>query len=621
MSKSELITRLNQLHDVVEVNNIGAVPSQMAAETLRLINPGLLQEMSEAIALDCDSRGRQQLTREDFARAGLTALQNTDVTDAIGIVKDLTARMRVAFRRRFLMYDAPANEPPPSLLENSRTVAMYRSLFDLSARDADGISRSELHRLVQVVLPEYPVDATNVCKAALSDRETDLIGFYEFMMVLQPTTSRRHLSDMLAIARRELADAKDDNFASLASGTDSQSRRLQGSTPDRVASTSLSATAVGQRPATRSADPKGATDRLRQELQGYQMQEAYADQRAQETLSSRATLATVPNVPKPPPPPKAEADEELTRRNLQLQLENEDLKRHNQTLLAELQSCEAQLNNNTRQRGRSASRAGSMAPGSSQQHDDVYDDDALRERHVKQPEEELRQARARLAIASETTELSALLRRSDNAHATVRNYYQDESVLVGKHRYLQEAVRPMLDGVSPMSTIVGQYDLLIVAYQGLYRQAKTKIDSEKAKSTFDPVSAARSIVPTSTPSVARVQRGSPSKTRSSPMRWKDLDREPTADMRGTGTLADPLLTDDERHTLRAKLAAQMRGGARYYDSRASSRSRARSPSASVSYAHPDSHAAGGVRGQMSSQATLSRLQSMTGRANRSRHLE
>jgi hypothetical protein len=599
MSRADLIGRLNQLYDVVEVNNIGAVPLPVAVETIRLINPNITHEQAEVIAADCDSRGKQQLTREDLNRAALTCLQNTDVADAIGLIRDLTTRMRVAFRRRYLMYDAPANSPPPSLLENSKTVAMYRELFDLSSRDSDGMSRRELHRLMHTVLPEYTVDATNAVKAALSDQDTDHIFFYEFMMVVQPCTSRRCLSDMLAIARRELIkESAGEDFESLATGT-----------PAREASRASNAKmALGSRPT------KTATDRLRQELLSYQMHESFADQRAAHTLSSRVALPTVPDIPAPPAAPKVLADEELERENTKLRIDNEDLRRQNATLAAELSNFEQQnrtLVANSTNRGRSQSRA-----NSSVYHLDRSDDADPSDR-VRMLEEELRQARARLAISTETNELCSLLRRGENAHTVVRNFYPDESVFIGKHQYLQDAVKPFMDGVSPICTIIGQYDLIVVGYQALYRQLRAKSDTAKSQSTFDPMEAARSIVPKQPLHATPSRRGSPSKARASPMRWKDLDRAPTADMRGTGTLADPLLTDEERHTLRAKLAAQMRGSARFYANPTAQHCYSQVPS--DSYRH---HAVEtGISRTLTSQEAMHRLQNITGRAVRQRHLD
>jgi hypothetical protein len=598
MSRAELILRLNHLYEVVEVNNIGAVPLQVAAETLRLVNPGLAVVQAEAIALDCDSRGKQQLTKEDFGRAALTCLQNTDVSDAIGLVKDLTARMRVAFRRRFLMYDAPANSPPPTLLENAKAVAMYRELFDIASRDADGMSRPELHRLMHAVLPEYAVDAANACKAALSDQETDLIGFYEFMMVLQPCTSRRCLSDMLIVARRELSNSTDDDFVHVAAGSVSSGPKATPSKP-------------GQRPLVQ----KTATERLRQELQSYQMHETFADQRAQSTMSTRVALASLPHIPPPPAPPKVAADEELERINDTLRLENEDLRRRNALLTAELANAEAQLRQAVQGKSRGRSQSRSIAPGSSHEASNSYDEGDYAAR-IQELEDELRQARARLAIAGETAELVSLLRRGDSAHSVVRHFYQDESVLIGKHHYLQEASNPFLDGVSPICTILGQYDLVVVGYQALYRQLRARCDSEKTKSTFDPVEAARSIVPRGSVHVTPARRGSTSVARSSPMRWKDLDREPTADMRGTGTLADPLLTDEGRHMLRAKLAAQMRGTARHYTPQ-----RHHTPMHASAHWSREIAGAPVVMPTTTTQDTLQRLQSVVGRAQRHRQLD
>jgi hypothetical protein len=582
MSKDDLIQRLHLLYEVVEVNNVGAVPLSVASETLRLVNPGITVDQAEVIAMDADSRGKQLLQRDDFTRAALTCLQNTDVSDAIGLIKDLTVRMRVAFRRRFLMYDAPANSAPPSLLENAKMVAMFRELFDMISRGTEKISRHDMKRLMNCVLPEYSVDAGNACKAALGDGETDHIGFYEFLMVVQPTTVRRCLSDMIVLARREAAE-----FESEFAPAPSRGRSTHG--PSEARADATKGPHVGGH---------NATERLRQELQSYRMQEHFADQRVADAMASKTLLAPVPQIPLPPPTAQVAANEELVTENTKLRLRNEELERMHRTLSAENASL-VKLLNGTRGGDRSVVDAYGQPTGTATDE---------RTQRIAELEDELRQARARLAISGETRELVALLRRGDNPHSVVRNFYPDESVFVGKHQYLREACKTFDDGVSPISTILGQYDLIIVGYQALYRQLRSKYESERAKSTFDSMEAARSIVPRGQVVTPTRRGASPAQTRASPMKWKELDREPTVDMRGTRTLADPLLTDEERHLLRAKLAAQMRGTARHY-----------TPSKSRSNT---SQASGDVMASiLTSQDALHRLQNMTGRAHRHRYLE
>jgi hypothetical protein len=245
-------------------------------------------------------------------------------------------------------------------------------------------------------------------------------------------------------------------------------------------------------------------------------------------------------------------------------------------------------------------------------------------------EEELKQTKARLAIAGEASELSSLLKQGDNVHSVVRNFYPDESVFVGKHQYLRESAKAFDDdGSTSIGTVLGQYDLIVVGYQALYRQLRQKYEATRAKA-FDPMHAAKSIIPSEPVRLVDAQRvAAPSVHRASPMRWKDLDRAPSADMRGTGTLADPLLTDTGRIELRARLAAQMRGSARNYTPTRPTR-RTASPARTLVPAHSHSHSQSHSYSRegspapstlMTSQAAMARLQTMTGRAVRNRQLE
>ena len=84
------------------------------------------------------------------------------------------------------------------------------------------------------------------------------------------------------------------------------------------------------------------------------------------------------------------------------------------------------------------------------------------------------------------------------------------------------------------------------------------------------------------------------------------------EMRKTGTLADPLLTREERNLLRAKMATHMRTSARHYESpviTASRQAAARSPA-------PD----GEIDTTLNTVDTLQRLQRIAIKAGRERRL-
>ena len=152
------------------------------------------------------------------------------------------------------------------------------------------------------------------------------------------------------------------------------------------------------------------------------------------------------------------------------------------------------------------------------------------------------------------------------------------------------------------------------------------IEYERAKEKkYDSLSAARSIIPRNAPVPGPVPSMSRSPVRrlASPARWSELDRDIDPSMKGTGTLADPLLTLEERNTLRAKLATQMRGSARYYQPQtaSSSLSRGSSPSSTWKAATPSPAAVDPtVDAPSSSHHALTKLQALTGRAQKQRHL-
>lgn len=601
MRKTDLIAAIVTLYDVVEVNSVGAVPIQVAIETIKLINTALTSEQAAGIAADCDSRGKQLLSKDDFVNALSTALVTTELSDAFQLVRDLTARMRVAFRRRYLMYETPANVPPAALTENARTVATFRELFDLEAHGAETISRTQLRRLVVALLHGFPVDANNACKAAIGDKDTDQIGFFEFLVVLQPATSRRRLSDMLAMGVRHL----EHDGTGMAVG----SAKKKASDTDSSMSGSAKSSAPGHVPMS------VATERLKQELNGYKALDAHADRKFHEALGVRPVATALPTVPPPLPPAMAVVDERKERELSTLKLENEALHHEISQLRLEVMGS----SNGPRPRK------------------DTLDDDPREsllqqaETKASELEKELRLVKAQLAISQEAGQLSALLRQGSNLHSVIRDYYPDEAVFVGKQQYLREVSDLLVfEPGSPIAMVLTQYDLIVTGYQSLFRDMRLKYEHAKAR-RIDPIEAAKQVVPTSsstprqqasmagTPSDGRVhRRDSPVQVRASPLRWKDLDRDPSPAMKRTGMLSDPLLTDSQRHELRARLAAQMRNSARHFVPQSRKISSSPTPHDPRSGSPSDGAAVAAVS---SSHSTVNRLLQLASAAQRHRHLE
>jgi hypothetical protein len=81
-------------------------------------------------------------------------------------------------------------------------------------------------------------------------------------------------------------------------------------------------------------------------------------------------------------------------------------------------------------------------------------------------------------------------------------------------------------------------------------------------------------------------------------------------MRHTRTLSDPLLTIEERNTIRAKLATQMRGAARHYQSPSASRPRSAS----------SLRAADEIETVVSSRDAMQKLQQLSAFAHREQRL-
>ena len=568
MDGPNLNSLISQLYDVVEVN-LSSIPVPVAAETLRLVNPGLHHEHAYQIAVESDSRGADHLTQNDFNEAVKVVLQNTEPEDAARAVKDVVLRLRVGVRRRFLMYDAPPNTLPPQVADNSRALEMFAELFETASGGAEEITRDQLRSLTFVVLYDNKAEASTIVKSAIGTPSTDMIGFNEFVTVLQQGTRQRNLSDMVALVRHR-AKGEDEGMA----GT---RPKAQANSPRRTAPTN---------------QQRAFNANLSKEVASYRLQDQLAERRYQDAIGHHEIRSMLPSLPPLPQETKAERSlqtEALEREVSQLRLENEELRR---------ELLHVQLNQDHKR-------------SYSQQHhhdDSLYEEKEQLKRHVELLEKELRVARAHLNTARESASVLAALKQGTNPHSTVRDFFPDEQMLHTKHNYVRETASVIDDGNSPVSIVLGQYDLLVVGYQALYRELRKKYEASRQKK-FDAAKAAASIV-SGTPSPIPSRRSSPRRdspmraVAASPVKWSDLDRDPTPDMKHSGMLADPLLTPEQRNHLRGTLAAQMRKSARNYRP-PSQRSRTPQREATV----------------MTSLDAMQRLQSLSERANRERRLE
>lgn len=670
-------TALDALYDVTEVSSVGAIPSSVVIDALKLVNPALETAHAEAIVSKFDARGRQLLVKEDFQNAVRTVLQSTDVPDAIHILRELVSRMRQTYRRRYLMYEAPCNRCPPPLLQNATSVAMYRELFDVVARGDDYIARSALRALTAEVLGDHPTDAANIVKAALGETERDLIGFEEFIMVMQPATARRQLSAMVDLAKSAaMLQQRPSDMPNRTAPPDGAVMRVLGSPITRPTSPSMNdapltstleasggdagnqsgndwlplrysdnrnhqqqapgfnsppplSSAVGSRPKKSEANRgrEGFSTQiplsLHHELEAAKQHHLVAEEAFQEAVAAgghrenaldaslrqfqgedRCGVSTIPTMQE--------------REMAQLRLENEAL-RH---AVSQSTLNRAQLTPSLSQRGFIGSDSKEVAE--------------LRG-HIVELESELRSCRAQLAVRTEATQLAALLKHHSSSHDGLRNYYRsEESTLVSKHDYLRNTAQPFYHregSNSAIAILLSQYDLVVCGYQTLYRDLKTKYEATVAP-RYDSIAAASGILPRNPPSRYGGQpsrTGSPAKFTSAPLKWSVVDGAVSTDMKRSGTLRDPLLTDEERNQLRAKLATQMRSAARHYTPpRAGSAGRSHRGASRLAAEGPDLQTADGAFAaegafepgaatQLTSIQSLSRLQSLASKAGRQRN--
>jgi hypothetical protein len=589
-SRIHLNNAISALYEVVEVNNIGGIPSSVATEALRLVNPALAPDHAAALVAEADTRGRQQLTREDFIHAVSLCLQNTELSDAVRVTKDLVLRMRTTYRRRYLMYDALPNTPAPALLDNAKLVSTFRELFDLVSNGAETITRTQLRLIVQDVLPDFSTDATNIVKAALGEGEDDAIGFYEFMMVMQPATSRRALSDMVRMAKARRAG--DANDGSLGAKSVTASNGGGTSTPSNA-----TAGAVGVRmPAQHNA--------LRSELEQYRQLNAAMEQKFKAVIgtpviNTSSFSATTARAAATPTPAKDHFQSVAEAEIAALKVQNEEL-RHQITVLESSKGMPES----------SSGRSPSRSVGAGQRPSQGLPPDA--EQRIADLEKELRLTRSQLAVAQESTKLAAAMRDipASAVAKVAREHGADENALIAKQKYLREIMSSIHDQESPVYTVVTQYDLLVTMYQAMYRETRGKLEATKRK-PFDAAAAAKQIIPASNVVVPSggLHRGH-SVLSAAPMSWSEIDRPADAEMRHTRMLSDPLLTLEERNVLRAKLASQMRGAARHY----------RSPSVGRPRSASSLRAADEIETVVSSRDAMQKLQQLSAWAHREQRL-
>lgn len=673
MSELMLTNAIGSLFEVAEVNSIGGVPLDVGIEALMLVNPDLEPQQAQSIAVQLDSRGRQVLSKDDFVEAVRFVLSDVDSSEAVHMINDLVLRMRMTYRRRYLMYDAPANRCAPALLQNVRTVEMYREMFDMFANGGDYISRHDLRTLAHEVLPEYPTDAANIVKAAIGEGERDAIGFEEFIMVMQPTTSRRQLSEMIKLARSKILGTEDTPVRGQYHGGDSygmpsqqpQQHHQQGvatltsslqpwrEAEDELLSpkTNRPATPPAPSPATplqagpvvgsrprRTDNPSSSTllssptggGTLHHELQQAKQHHEAAEAVFESVLSGsqRVNLSTISRLSDVGAAMKMPS---LMERELaQLRMENEELKHK----VSQFQLYGGGGARGSSPQHRRHSATGGGPPSSSEQ-----------EAYIAELENELRSTRAQLAVRTEAGQLIALLNKSNTTEEGLRKYYHDERTLISKQEYLRSVSSTLHegDGTSPISLVLSQYDLIVCGYQALYREMKRRFESggggggskrDLSSKRFDSATAASSIVPRNVPIQYSVPpRGlSPSRTYAVPLSWQELDADVSNEMKGTGTLRDPLLTAEERNHLRGKLAAQMRGAARHYTPKKQRADIGGYHQSSRIHRHDDEHVPNdadfqqhqqlmpGAATQMASHDAVSRLHSLQHQAIKQRKL-
>eukprot|EP00758_Cryptobia_borreli_P003770 Tbor_TRINITY_DN3975_c0_g1::TRINITY_DN3975_c0_g1_i1::g.720::m.720 len=519
-----LDTQIRNLYKIIEVPNIDAVTSSVACDTLRLANPSISVEQTRTMVNACDEGKEGKLSVLQFSTLIRNGLDNMDPYDAAMMLKVLVSKMQMTFRRRLLTYDSPPNVLPKFLLGSS---ASYRQLFEKISKN-DYITRQTFNEVVDGIFVHHTGSMSqamqslgnNIIKAAADTEDRrGFIGFNEFMMLLNVATNHMPISEIIRRGEEYI-----------------KNRRVHYETNNRISSLHYDAeSSVGLPKSNNTSNNPGeiieGSHRITQGIYGASQ---YLHMKP-ENLSNPRTLTTV-----------GESDSvlELKEQLAKFAVEREELK-------AEIAKWKQKTCNDINQ-----------------------NDSNLLERDVAQQnsepdanhriailENELRLCKSELGLANEAAELFNLLKRYSDPLEALRSHFLSEAPLIAKHRFLREKA-DIINVNSPQGLILGQYELLVCGYQALLRkkdEVKRCTSTQPSSFVHAKSSLSRSSVSRSSPSVSMNRCA---RVRASPFKWSEIDRAVSNDAWGTGTIADPILTQEERTNLRSKLATQMRSVAR-----------------------------------------------------------
>ncbi|KEG10118.1 hypothetical protein DQ04_04151090 [Trypanosoma grayi] len=456
MTEASLDACASDLFDLVELNGAEAVPAATCVEMLRRVNASLSHDVAVALVNDAKSPGRRDLDRDAFTAALLRVLRSMPYQNSLRVLRDVTRSLRLAFRKRYLMMDVKANTPIPSLTENPTVVSLFQELFVVAAKGGAYITRSQLRQLVHDILPGDRGSASNVVKAAMSEDDSDLIGFYEFVTVMQPITSRLSLSDLVEQFRCRRA----------ASG------EWRPSSSDAAPSSLRGAESAAPSAPTPPPGPLGA------ELQMYRQWDAEA-QRRFAGVSMQGCIGAASGLPSPPSfltsgaavrgegvcggKSKTVLEQEVVR----LQRENEAL-RHD-LLRAQTRRPSVRIEDG----GRVMELSG----------DEFFNEEnTILRSELAATKERLRMCQATIDLQEDMTAIGAILRTGCTSREALLNVYPDESALLHRYHHLVQRAERQRDAVgppgSPARLLLAQLDVVVQGYQALYRQLREAMDAD-----------------------------------------------------------------------------------------------------------------------------------------------
>ncbi|ORC91408.1 uncharacterized protein TM35_000064130 [Trypanosoma theileri] len=474
MAEDTLRTYASDLFSVIEVNAAGVVPVSSCVETLCSLNTDLTREKAEAIVKELRLSDRRNIDRNNFITAVLRALEYKSYQSARSVLRDLILRFRLTYRKKYLMMDIGANTPIPSLTENPTVVALFKELFSSASHGKPYITRSQLEELVHNILPDSPASACNLVKAALSEDESDMIGFYEFITVMQPITSRQSLSELVERFRSRREARKEQS--SLPYASFHGIRPLSQSSLSVLSSLSLSASAVKS-----VALPLTASDPMDMELQMYRRWDAEA-QRDFDQASfkgfigiTKTTPSTVASHDREVIMDKRDCEKKLSvmeRELIHLRRENESL-RHD-LLLAQMQKPSLRVEED----GRIVELSG----------DEFFNrENAILREELSEMKESLRMYQAENDLHSDMTNIATLLRKGVSSAEVLRRVYPEESTLFNRYQHLVRMTEKRRDDIAPPGSaarlLITQLDLIIQGYQALYRRFRENVETDGVLST------------------------------------------------------------------------------------------------------------------------------------------